>query len=421
MQPCARRQRHCSRPEFLHERKLYGAGGSDDGDGDGLRSRLERQRLVERYSVQPHSHVAGRDCRIRERRPVFGSARGFHEYHAADSRAIPTARTAISYIYTIKNTSGGANNVTSAQILIPWQDTSAADGNDGTCPTNGCIWYLTTSGETPAIVGRAGYTHCAVTAFSSATSGSANGSITIGNSGGVCTITPGGYINVEWSMKGPYKVNDSYKFPTCINGTFNAGGTCGGTNAAETWTGDQTIQIVLGASLVVTVAPSVNANGYAFAYVCPLCTLTQATNTIQFPNIAAGASASGTDLALLDVYTDASNPVGWTVYVTQQNPGNPTAAQYLQTQVDATSGSGCPTGNSCISYQPVAGTSYGTTSYTAIPVTTTPQNGLVIGTTPGTAATRKPFEFSNDYQVVIPGGGNTAPSISTVTYTFISN
>ena len=326
-----------------------------------------------------------------------------------------------SYVYTIKNTSGGANNITSAQVLIPWQDTSGADGNDGTCPTNGCIWYLTTSGQTPSIVGGSGYSHCAVTAYSSATSGSANGSITIGNSGGTCTISPGGYINIGWSMKGPYKVNDSYKFTTCVNGTFNGSGVCSGTAAAETWTGDQTIQIVLGASIVVTVAPTQNANGFGFSYSCPGCTLTQATNTITFPNIAAGSTAAGTDLALVDVYTDASTPIGWTVYVTQQNAGNPTAAPYLQTMVDTTSSSGCPTGNSCISYQPVAGTSYGVTSYTSIPVTTTPQSGLVIGTTSGTTATRRPFEFSNDYQVVIPAAGNTSPSTSTVTYTFIAN
>jgi|GEM_PF-2908366 len=326
-----------------------------------------------------------------------------------------------SFVYTIKNTSGGANNISSAQILIPWQDTSAADGNDGTCPASGCIWTLTTGGQTPAIVGGSGYSNCAVTAYSSATPSTSNGSITIGNSGGTCTISPGGFIKIGWSMKGPYKVNDSYKFPTCINGTFNGSGVCSGTLAAETWTGDQTIQIVLGASIVITVAPTSNANGFPFSYSCAGCALTQATNTIQFPNIAAGSSAAGTDVALVDVYTDASTPIGWTVYVTQQNSGNPAAAGYLQTQVDSTSSSGCPNGNSCISYQPVVGTSYGTTSYTAIPVTTTPQNGLVIGTTSGTTPTRKPFEFSNNYQVVIPAGGNTAPSTSTVTYTFISN
>lgn len=326
-----------------------------------------------------------------------------------------------SYIYTIKNTSGAGNNVNSAQILIPWQDTSGADGNDGTCPAAGCIWNLTTGGETPTIVSSSGATNCAVTASSSPTASTSNGSITIGNSGGTCTITPGGYINIQWSMKGPYKVNDSYKFPTCVNGTFNGSGVCGGTSAGETWTGDQTIQIVVGASLVVTVGPSQNANGLAYSYGCVGCAITQATNTIQMPNIAAGSSFTATDVALVDVYTDASNPVGWTVYVTQQNAGNPTAAAYLQTAVDNTSTAGCSTGNNCISFQPVAGTSYGTTSYTAIPITTTPQNGLVIGSTSGTTATRKPFEFSQNYKVVIPAAGNTAPSTSTVTYTFISN
>lgn len=305
-----------------------------------------------------------------------------------------------SYVYTITNTSGAGHNLTSATITIPGKDSS------GALPSDGTAWTMTSA---PAISGTTyGCTLSTSANNGSATTAGANGTITLTG----CTIPAGSTITITFTAKAPYTVNDQYQFPATVNGAIAA---------SENWVGDQYVQIVLGASIVITVGPTQNAHGYTYAYGCGLCAFTQATNTIDFGMVPAGGSSTGTDVALVDVFTNASSPEGWTVYVTQQNAGNPIAAPYLQTAVDNTSTGGCPTGNSCISYQPVGGTSYGTTAYTSIPVTASASSGLVIGSTSGTPATRLPFEFSNDYKIAIPAGGNTSPSISTVTYTFIAN
>ena len=308
-----------------------------------------------------------------------------------------------SYVYTITNTSGTGHNLTSAVITVPGKD------NSGALPSDGTAWTIT---STPVITGTTfGCTLSTSANKGSATTAGANGTITL--SGGSCSIPPGSTITISFSAKAPYTVNDQYQFPATVNGAIAA---------SESWVGDQYVQVVLGASLVVTVAPTQNAHGFAYAYSCPTCTFIPASNTINFGTIAAGSTATGTDVVLLDVYTNASSPEGWTVYVTQQNAGNPTAASYLQTSVDNTGTTGCPTGNSCISYQPKTGTTFGTTSYTAIPITANATSGLVIGSAAsGTAATRLPFEFSNNYRVAIPAAGNVSPSTSTVTYTFIAN
>lgn len=307
-----------------------------------------------------------------------------------------------SYVYTITNTSGAGHNLTSATVTVPGKDSS------GALPSDGTAWTVTSA---PTISGsNYGCTISTSANNGSATTSGGNGTFTIG--GGSCSIPPGSTISIAFSAKAPYTVNDQYQFPATVNSTINA---------SEAWVGDSYVQIVLGASIVITVAPTQNAHGYAYSYGCPSCAFTQATNTIDFGTIAAGGSATGTDVALVDVYTNASSPQGWTVWVTQQNTGNPTAGNYLATMVDSTSGSGCPTGGSCISYQPASGTTYGTTTYTAIPETTTATAGLKIGSTTGTAATRLPFEFSNDYQISIPAAGNTSPSTSVLTYTFIAN
>jgi hypothetical protein len=298
-----------------------------------------------------------------------------------------------SYIYTIKNTSGAGHNITSATITVPGKDSS------GALPSDGTYWNITTA---PAISGSTyGCTISTSANNGSATAAGANGTISL--SGGSCSIPSGSTITITFTAKAPYTVNDQYQFPATVNTSIDA---------SENWVGDQYVQIVLGASLVVQVGATQNTHGTAFTYNCPTCTFTSATNTIDFGSIAAGSTATGTDVLLLDVYTNASTPEGWTVWVTQQNTLNPTAAAYLQTQVDNTAS---------ISYQPVSGTSYGTTAWATIPNTTNPTSGDVIVSTSGTTATRLPFEFANSFRIVIPAGGNTSPSTSAITYTFIAN
>lgn len=305
-----------------------------------------------------------------------------------------------SYVYWITNTSSSGHNLTSATITVPGRTL-----NGGSLPTDGTAWTITSA---PTMTGTTyGCTISTSSNNGSASTSGTNGTITLSG----CSIPPNDSVYVSFSAKAPYTVNSYYWFPAVVNGSISATGT---------WTGDDDVLIDLGATIIVTVGPTTNVHGTTMSYSCPTCTITQATNSINFGSIAAPGSASGTDVALVDLYTNASSPTGWKVYVTQSNSGNPTAATYLQTQVDSTSGTGCPTGNTCYSYQPVSGTSYGTTSWTAIPVTGNASSGLVIGSTSGTSATRNPFEFANDYQIVIPAAGNTSPSTSVVTYTFIS-
>lgn len=335
---------------------------------------------------------------------TYGSPSGVPQNNPATISTDSNTTYGNSYVYTITNTSGSGHNLTSATITVPGKDATS-----GSLPSDGTAWTITSA---PTISGSTyGCTLSTSANNGSASTSGSNGTFTLG--GGSCSIPSGSTITIAFTAKAPYTVNDQYQFPATVNGSITA---------SETWTGDQYVKIVLGASLVVTVAPTQNAHGYAYSYSCPTCTFTPATYTIDFGSIAAGSSATGTDVVLLDVYTNASTGQGWSVYVTQQNTGNPTAATYLQTEVDSSSTGGCPTGNGCISYQPVSGTSYGTTSYTPIPVTISPTSGLLIGSTSsGTAATRLPFEFSNNYRIVIPAAGNTSPSTSAITYTFIAN
>lgn len=311
-----------------------------------------------------------------------------------------------SFVYTISNTSGAGHNLNSAQILIPYQDASGADGSD----SSGFIWKITSA---PTVTGGSGYSNCAVTSYTNPTAGSTNGYITIGNSGGTCTISPNGYIDISFPMQAPYKANDQYEFPTCVNGTFTVS-TCGAVTASETWVGDTYIQTVLGASLVITVDATTNVKGNPLSPTCITCTYTQPTNTIDFGSgLAGGSTTPGTDVALVDLYTNATSPIGWSLYVTQ-SATDTTAAPYLQSAVD---------NSATKSYQPVTGTTLDQTAYASIPVTASYASGLLLAnSSSGTSATRSPFEFSNDYRIVIPAvSPDLGPNTSTVTYTFISN
>jgi hypothetical protein len=320
-----------------------------------------------------------------------------------------------SFVYAISNTSGTGHNISSAQIMIPYQDSSGANGQDTdstdcSAGTTGCIWAVTGA---PALSG-SGYTNCAVTSYTSATTATSNGYITIGNSGGTCTLSPGGTMYISFSMKGPYKINDQYGFPACLNGTWTGSGNtaaCGGLKANETWVGDSYIQTTLGASVVIGVGATTNAQGNALSPACGICTFTSSSNTIDFGTLSASTTYGPyTDIALVDVYTDASTPEGWSLFVSQTST-NSTAATYLYSDVDTTSTK---------SYQPVSGSSYNLTSYTQIPVTSVATSGALLASSgSGTSATRKPFEYANNYKIIM--GTNTTANTSSITYTFIPN
>ncbi|HET7814001.1 MAG TPA: hypothetical protein VFL13_06480, partial [Candidatus Baltobacteraceae bacterium] len=215
--------------------------------------------------------------------------------------------------------------------------------------------------------------------------------------------------------------NDQYGFFTCLNGTWTGSGntaTCGGMKANETWVGDQYVQTVVGGSIVISIAPSFvsggnNVKGNSMGYVCPVCTFTAGTTpTIDFGSLGNNSTTPGTDIALVDVYTNAANPVGWSLFVSQTGT-NSTADAYLQFETDS---------SATKSYQPTTGVTLGNTAaYAQIPVTSVATSGATVASSSGTTATRSPFEFAQNLRVVIPNGGNTASNQSTVTYTFIAN
>ncbi|MHB8357401.1 MAG: hypothetical protein ACYDDQ_12015, partial [Vulcanimicrobiaceae bacterium] len=118
---------------------------------------------------------------------------------------------------------------------------------------------------------------------------------------------------------------------------------------------------------------------------------------------------TGTDVALVSVYTDAANPVGWNLYVsTNNNPANTgTPANELLTAVDqGTSSTG-------------TGLTFAQTTLATIPMTSP---GLTLVGTPagGLSPRRIPYDIVNTYQVNIQGGTTTGQT-SVITYTFISN
>ncbi len=303
-----------------------------------------------------------------------------------------------TFVYEIDNTSSAGNNITSAVVTIPYLDTSGADARDNGGTGQG--WQITSA---PTLSG-SGWTHCAAT-YANPTGGSANGNITLVNSGGACTISPGGKLDITFAMKAPYEVNQTAKFPAVVNGAINA---------SENWFSDTDLQVVLSAQLGISVWPSADpgplgGGGTASPSCTSACTYIQATNLLDFGNIANGTSNAGTDVVQVSVFTNAANPIGWQLYVsTNNNPANapgPPSNELLH-MVDLSHSSAG------------SGMNFDSTVFTVIP---TAGNGTqLVDTGAGVAPRRQPYDVVNNLKVQI-SGGTTAPNTSILTYTFISN
>ena len=126
-----------------------------------------------------------------------------------------------AFTYVIKNTSGAGNNLTSAVITVPGKDASFV------LPADGTAWTITGA---PVISGAA--YGCSITSYTSAQTNGTNGAINIG--GGTCSITPGSTLTIKFTAKAPYTVNDTYTFPTKVNGAIAA---------SEQWSTDSIVQI----------------------------------------------------------------------------------------------------------------------------------------------------------------------------------
>jgi hypothetical protein len=299
-----------------------------------------------------------------------------------------------SFTYVIKNTSGTGQNLTSAKITIPGLDVSAV------LPADGTAWTLT---STPAISGTA--YGCSVTGSASANRtgtnngyGAYNGGITIG--GGSCSIPPNSALTITFTAKAPFTVNDSYQFSTVVNGAVTA---------AEQWQTDTFVQIILAASLQISVNPGNPGPGGSNPVVnCPTCMFNTASNIVDFGAVANTQTVAGSDVVRVSVYTNAGSTTGWKLYastnVNPANTGNPT--NELLTSIDSTHSA------------PSSGVNYDQTSYAVIP--TTSPGLLLMDTGSGHAAQRTPFDEIMNFEISIQGGPTT-PNTATVTYTFISN
>ena len=297
-----------------------------------------------------------------------------------------------AFVYTISNTSstGAAHNITTITITVPGKDVS---GNNGADSSN-TPWTITAA---PTLTG-SGFSNCSVTSYTSATAAGANGSIVIG--GASCALTPNGVMNVNFDAKAPYKVNDTYQFPATANG--------GAATVSETWTNDTEMEIILSASLSITVNPATNASaGTTPSVNCPSCTF--ASGSVDMGTISNPGAVTGTDVAEVDVTTNAASPIGWKLYVdTSANPSN-TAGTYLNELVTDVDNGASISG---------AGVTYDSTSLTVVP-TISPGTQL-LDTGSGTSVRRNPFGFVMNYEVYINGGVTTSQS-PTITYTFISS
>jgi hypothetical protein len=299
-----------------------------------------------------------------------------------------------AFSYVIKNTSGTGQYITSAVITIPGLDTSAV------LPADGSAWTLT---NTPSISGTA--YGCSVTGSASANRtganngyGAYNGGITIGGAG--CSIPPGSALTITFTAKAPYTVNDTYQFPTKVNGSANA---------SEQWSTDTIVQVVLAASLSIAVNPANPGPGGSTPVVsCVPCVFNAGTSTVDFGLINNLQTVAGGDVVRVSVYTNAGSTVGWKLYVsTNLNPANTgTPANELLTSIDSTHSA------------PTAGINFDQAAYAIVP--TTNPGMLLMDTGSGHAAQRTPFDELMNFEISIQGGPVT-PQTATVTYTFISN
>lgn len=289
-----------------------------------------------------------------------------------------------SYVYSITN--NGTTAVTSATITIPGKDNTGANGADSGSPQ--VAWTVTAA---PTIIGT-NY-GCSIVSYTSATTAGVDGSVVIG--GGGCSLGNHQTLNIALTMKSPYRVNTTYNFPTLINGSYNA---------TETWNNDQTVEVIAGASLVITVNPPATGSGGSTG-VSPACapsTCTFGINVVDFGTVPASSTATATDVVNTAVSTDVAAPEGWKLYVSADvNPSN-----VLATKIDAAH-----------SITGIANFNVDQTSYGTIPLG--PSTLLLVDTGTGTAARRNPFDIINNYQLTLPAGANTGTV--TLTYTFIAN
>jgi len=309
-----------------------------------------------------------------------------------------------AFTYIVKNTSsaGAGNNITSAQITLPYQTDTGSAGYDST----NVYWTLEPAAAPTITVlkipsgGGAGVASgCTVNYLDPSSSG--NGYIKLSG----CTLQPGETWQIQFYMKMPYLPNSEFQFPATVNN--------GTIQAAENWSGDTYVKLLLGASLIVNVDPAADpANGGNPAPVCAPCSYNMASNPpqINFGTVPNLSSATGTDIVMIQVFTDAASPYGgWSLYQSiDQNPANTGApTNEFLSKIDSAKS----TGGAGMTF-------FNNAAFTVMP---TANPGMQIAnTTSSNTARRQPFDIVTSYQVNI-NGGTTSGQTRTITFTFISN
>lgn len=309
------------------------------------------------------------------------------------------------YIYTIKNTSSGSTKITAPVITIPAFDTSGLSANAWSVSS---VKLGTYSGGTFTQGSGNSQYGCTVTSTTAPNPGVTNGSISIGS----CTgFSPGDTLAVEFQATSPSVQNDTYAFPSTVDGN--------GTGA--TWLGDQDIMVEFSIGLSVVVAPLSNPGpGYSTpSQSCSQCGFSG--TTIDFGTISSGGSVTATDVARATVVYGGSCTSSCSTWQLQVSAsGDAQGIGELSTMVDSVNGSTSSNDPTSSNGSPV--TYSALTSFTAMPSSPTtfasgPEQELK------SACSGSSGEYCtdtiHDYKVSV--GTDTSSHTVTVTYTLIAN
>lgn len=324
---------------------------------------------------------------------------------AVASNKTPTVTsTSNCYIYTIKNGSSGSTKITAPTITIPAFDTSGLSANAWSVSS---VELGTYSGGTFTQGSGNSQYGCTVTT-TNPNPGVTNGAITIS---GCTSFSPGDTLAVEFLGSSPQVQNDTYAFPSTVDGN----------STGVNWLGDQDVLVEFSIGLSVVVAPLANPGpGYSTpTQNCSQCGFSG--TTIDFGQINSGGSVTATDVARATVVYSGSCTSGcssWQLQVSAS--GDAQGISELSTEVDQTNGSTSSNDPTSASGSPV--TYSALTSFTAMPSTPTtfasgPEEQLK------NACSGSSGEWCTDtiqnYKVSV--GTDTSSHTVVVTYTLVAN
>jgi hypothetical protein len=327
-----------------------------------------------------------------------------------------------SYQFVITNT--GSTTLTGATLTIPYQTTSGSPAQD----TGGQSWQIySPGGSACATTSTAGNPCVALSGGSTGTSGTCSGTLSSGQyanptgspptaagyiklSG--CSIAPGGTATVTFYAIAPYLLNSTFLFPATVTSAS------GGANAAPTYVGANSVQVVINGGLTIRIPPSIgfvnggnrvtaaSGSGANPSTICTSCQVLAGTPNIIDFGVGITGTFTTTDIVDASVSSDANASNSWALYMsTSTNPLGGTSAAELYTAVDSANST------TAAGYVPV------TTSFTAVS-TGTGSSGTPIANYSGNAR-HAPSDSVLNYQV--QAAGSSAGHNVTITFTLVFN